>query len=306
MLSLALATAAGSTPAGSGTSIASAYGTRTRSGARRPSRRRTRRSRTSRARRHRRAVAGLAAPAAGARAAGDLERHDDAVAGRDGAHLVADLDSPRRRTRGRSAIGPGIGASPRTIGWSRSHSATASGRTSASPGPCERRRRDLPPLDLAVGGHRELLHQASGGCRSGRSWRPASRSTSASCRARASTSAPSSAAMVRSARRAASLAVETGRLQALAQGRQPALEAGLHGRADRLAARASPRARWWPPGSRARSPRPRGRRRAGPPAPRPRRPTDGLARSRCTTAAATWPPARAIASAPICSLPPGK
>ena len=34
--------------------------------------------------------------------------------------------------------------------------------------------------------------------------------------------------------------------------------------------------------------------------------TDGLARSRCTTAAATWPPARAIASAPICSLPPGK
>ena len=30
----------------------------------------------------------------------------------------------------------------------------------------------IPPLDLPVGGHRELLHQASGGCRSGRSWRP--------------------------------------------------------------------------------------------------------------------------------------
>ena len=43
--------------------------------------------------------------------------------------------------------------------------------------------------------------------------------------------------MVRSARRAASLAVETGLLQALAQRRQPAVEAGLHGGADRLAAR---------------------------------------------------------------------
>ena len=43
--------------------------------------------------------------------------------------------------------------------------------------------------------------------------------------------------MVRSARRAASSALETGRLQALAQRRQPALEAGLHRGADRLAAR---------------------------------------------------------------------
>ena len=44
-----------------------------------------------RARGHGRAVAGLSAPAARARAARDLERHDDAVARRDAAHVVADL-----------------------------------------------------------------------------------------------------------------------------------------------------------------------------------------------------------------------
>ena len=164
--------------------------------------------------------------AARARATGDLEGHHDEVSGRDATHVVADLghlgdelvaDGDRARDRR-------VAAQDRLVEVAQGHRERPHERLA---GALQRGRRDVPPLHLPVGRHRELLHQSSGGCRSARSWRPAARSTSAFCRARASTSAPSSVAMVRSARRAALLASKPVRLQARAQGRQPALRSSL-------------------------------------------------------------------------------
>ena len=124
----------GRCPPGAATSIASAKGTRTRSESAPPQSPPNIAEAVHRARRHARAVAGLPGAAAHARATGDLEGHHDAVARRD-----ARTSSPTSVTSATNswpmAIGPGMGASPRRIGWSRSHRATASGRTSASPGP---------------------------------------------------------------------------------------------------------------------------------------------------------------------------
>ena len=102
--------------------------------ARRPSRRRRRRSRTSSA--AARSCSRRSGPRR-QRAQAPQEIWKGTTTRSPGA--TARTSSPTSATSATNswprAIGPGIGASPRRIGWSRSQSATASGRTSASPGP---------------------------------------------------------------------------------------------------------------------------------------------------------------------------
>ena len=162
MLSLALASTAGAMPAGAATSIASAKGTRTRSDSAPPQ-------------------SPPKAPKPYMERGGTLvqspvcPRRQRAHApqeiwkgtttrspGRDGAHLVADLghlgdelmaDGDRSRDRR-------VAAQDRLVEVAQRDGERADERLARA---LERRRRDVPPLDLAVGGHRELLHQASGG-----------------------------------------------------------------------------------------------------------------------------------------------
>ena len=151
--------------------------------------------------------------------------------------------APRRRPRSTSAtnswpmaIGPGIGASPRRIGWSRSHSATASGRTSASPGPWS--------AGAGTSHHSTWRSAVIVSC----CIRPpgvagAGAAGAQLCAARRHSAArgPARARLERgdreSARRAASRRSKPVASRRSRRGASQLVEAGLHRRADRLAAR---------------------------------------------------------------------
>ena len=133
MLSDALATAAGSSPAGSGTSMWSAYGTRTSVGEEPAPVRARLPEPVHRERRHGAAVAGAAA--AGRRRT--RRTRPETARSRARRAALARTPSPISTTSAThscpSAIGAGNGVSPAIIAQSRSHVATATGRTSASP-----------------------------------------------------------------------------------------------------------------------------------------------------------------------------
>ena len=87
---------------------------------------------------------------------GELERHDDSIAGLHATHRAANLYHVRDAFVPKGN-GPAIGTRPDSMPASRSHVATAIGRTIASLGSWFRIR-NFVPFELMLGHERELAH----------------------------------------------------------------------------------------------------------------------------------------------------